>query len=142
MYYTEKLLVFFLFNVTAITEMYTYLHTLSLHDALPIYVLQHGHLVEHPRNLEGPSDPHRRDAVDRPVRDAAAAEGDGPAAGRVDPVDDVEKGGLAGAVRPDDALNLAFLDVEIDSVEHGKAAENLLQPPYLEQAHPTSEDDK
>src|SRR3546814_11276506 len=27
---------FFLFNDTATTEIYTYLHTLSLHDALPI----------------------------------------------------------------------------------------------------------
>src|SRR3546814_7527715 len=31
-------LVFF-FNDTATTEIYTYLHTLSLHDALPIYAL-------------------------------------------------------------------------------------------------------
>src|SRR3546814_17229247 len=28
--------VFFCFNVTATTEIYTYCHTLSLHDALPI----------------------------------------------------------------------------------------------------------
>src|SRR3546814_7635198 len=28
---------FFLFNETATTEIYTYVHTLSLHDALPIY---------------------------------------------------------------------------------------------------------
>src|SRR3546814_7782457 len=28
---------FFFFNDTATTEIYTYLHTLSLHDALPIY---------------------------------------------------------------------------------------------------------
>src|SRR3546814_16997675 len=30
------LMSFFLFNDTATTEIYTYLHTLSLHDALPI----------------------------------------------------------------------------------------------------------
>src|SRR3546814_18420872 len=29
---------FFFFNDTATTEIYTYCHTLSLHDALPIYV--------------------------------------------------------------------------------------------------------
>src|SRR3546814_14861208 len=29
--------VFFFFNDTATTEIYTYLHTLSLHDALPIF---------------------------------------------------------------------------------------------------------
>src|SRR3546814_15818158 len=28
---------FFFFNNTATTEIYTYLHTLALHDALPIY---------------------------------------------------------------------------------------------------------
>src|SRR3546814_15680720 len=28
---------FFCFNDTATTQIYTYLHTLSLHDALPIY---------------------------------------------------------------------------------------------------------
>src|SRR3546814_10230631 len=31
------LFLFFFFNDTATTEFYTYLHTLSLHDALPIY---------------------------------------------------------------------------------------------------------
>src|SRR3546814_6429683 len=30
---------YFLFNDTPTTEIYTYLHTLSLHDALPIFVL-------------------------------------------------------------------------------------------------------
>src|SRR3546814_16788409 len=29
-------MLFFLYNDTATTEIYTYLHTLSLHDALPI----------------------------------------------------------------------------------------------------------
>src|SRR3546814_18769540 len=32
-------LVFFFFNYTATPEIYTYLHTLSLHDALPIWRL-------------------------------------------------------------------------------------------------------
>src|SRR3546814_1010276 len=31
---------FFFFNDTATTDIYTYLHTLSLHDALPILTLQ------------------------------------------------------------------------------------------------------
>src|SRR3546814_6973199 len=30
-------IVYFVFNATATTEIYTYLHTLSLHDALPIF---------------------------------------------------------------------------------------------------------
>src|SRR3546814_5351943 len=33
----------FFFNVTATTEIYTYLHTLSLHDALPITFAREGY---------------------------------------------------------------------------------------------------
>src|SRR3546814_15209389 len=33
----------FFFNVTATTEIYTYLHTLSLHDALPISFAREGY---------------------------------------------------------------------------------------------------
>src|SRR3546814_19303159 len=37
---------FFFFNDTATTDIYTYLHTLSLHDALPIF-FQHFALLPH-----------------------------------------------------------------------------------------------
>src|SRR3546814_856351 len=37
----------FCFKNTATTEIYTYLHTLSLHDALPIYALQSHNLMKH-----------------------------------------------------------------------------------------------
>src|SRR3546814_12815795 len=33
---SSRYVIFFFFNVTATTECYTYTHTLSLHDALPI----------------------------------------------------------------------------------------------------------
>src|SRR3546814_14797194 len=36
---------FFLFNDTATTEIYTYLHTLSLHDALPIFTYDRSNSV-------------------------------------------------------------------------------------------------
>src|SRR3546814_14602548 len=52
---------YFLFKDTATTEIYTYLHTLSLHDALPIYVAHVG--VPHPvpqGDLTGPSEGRRR----------------------------------------------------------------------------------
>src|SRR3546814_3930178 len=35
--------IFFFFTDTATTEIYTYLHTLSLHDALPIHAIQQQH---------------------------------------------------------------------------------------------------
>src|SRR3546814_11136626 len=37
----------FFFNETATTEIYTYLHTLSLHDALPISARQDRHRQHH-----------------------------------------------------------------------------------------------
>src|SRR3546814_8564171 len=46
----------FFFNDTATTEIYTYLHTLSLHDALPIYraeLLELGHRDIDRRQLLG-----------------------------------------------------------------------------------------
>src|SRR3546814_11587299 len=46
---------FFFFNDPATTEIYTYGHTLSLHDALPIFVRIDRHLDEAaaPQRLEG-----------------------------------------------------------------------------------------
>src|SRR3546814_20016611 len=40
---------YFIFNDTATTEIYTYLHTLSLHDALPISYGMKGISTEGPR---------------------------------------------------------------------------------------------
>src|SRR3546814_18875676 len=51
--------IFFFFNDTATTEIYTYLHTLSLHDALPIFLP-----ITHVRSLS----PGRRVARPPPVR--------------------------------------------------------------------------
>src|SRR3546814_14491184 len=42
---------FLFFNGTATTEIYTYRHTLALHDALPIFPLP-GPSFSHPRPLE------------------------------------------------------------------------------------------
>src|SRR3546814_2443151 len=42
---------FFLFNETAPTETYTYGHTLSLHDALPISHGQRARYAHHPRQV-------------------------------------------------------------------------------------------
>src|SRR3546814_19797199 len=39
MYGFDRVWIFFFFNDTATTEIYTYWHTLSLHDALPIWLL-------------------------------------------------------------------------------------------------------
>src|SRR3546814_7080244 len=68
----------FLFNDTATNEIYTYLHTLSLHDARPIWLL----LVQDSGTWceFGPTDP-RDLPTDEPgddPRDADAPDGDDP----------------------------------------------------------------
>src|SRR3546814_14604120 len=55
----------FLFKVTATTEIYTYLHTLSLHDALPILAEQIGLAVA--RQPGGKGRRTACDAIDRRV---------------------------------------------------------------------------
>src|SRR3546814_18423830 len=52
---SDVLGVFFFFNDTATTEIYTYLHTLSLHDALPISIG-----IGHPSEIEFPFAEKRR----------------------------------------------------------------------------------
>src|SRR3546814_16809676 len=47
----------FLFNATATTELYTYLHTLSLHDALPISGTKPGSTPGTDTTILGPSGP-------------------------------------------------------------------------------------
>src|SRR3546814_6756351 len=47
-------IIFFFFNDTATTEIYTYLHTLSLHDALPILECElGGHFLLRPQIRRG-----------------------------------------------------------------------------------------
>src|SRR3546814_13830095 len=60
------------FNDTATTEIYTYLHTLSLHDALPIYQGRETESLElHPRRF-------RVVVGDIQIQDRAAGEEDRP----------------------------------------------------------------
>src|SRR3546814_19945031 len=75
----------FFFNATATTESYTYLHTLSLHDALPIFSQ-----CDHPRSLARsgvrwiPGSKTQRSDRGRQVRYADDPASSGGAAGRLD----------------------------------------------------------
>src|SRR3546814_18204512 len=74
----------FFFNETATTEIYTYVHTLSLHDALPIS-----------GNGRHPADPGAEDPGGRRGGgDHAAGRGH---AGREEGAEDVREGAGAGA---------------------------------------------
>src|SRR3546814_16621236 len=54
--YVISLFMIFFFNDTATTEIYTYGHTLSLHDALPIYDVRAGGTIS-ARSLPNPTNP-------------------------------------------------------------------------------------
>src|SRR3546814_14799937 len=51
----------FFFNDTATTEIYTYVHTLSLHDALPIYRIARKQVADHR------DDDHPERGADQPM---------------------------------------------------------------------------
>src|SRR3546814_9464206 len=54
---------FFFFNDTATTEIYTYRHTLSLHDALPIWIYCEYQRGDHGRPVRSTDSAHRRPSL-------------------------------------------------------------------------------
>jgi hypothetical protein len=78
-------------------------------------VLQHGHARERAHHLPGPPDAARADRVRLEPADRAAGETHRALVGGEEAVDDVEQRGLAGAVRPDDAVNHAFGHASVTS---------------------------
>src|SRR5688572_14172832 len=96
------------------------------------HVLQHRHAAERPVVLEGAHDAQARDAVRRQAEDRLAGKADLALVGVVGAGDDVEGGGLAGAVRADHAEDLALAQVEVETGHGGQPAEALGQAPYLE----------
>ena len=89
-------------------------------------VLQQRQVGEDLRGLEDAHDTHLVDLVRLLAGDDLAVEDDGAGVGR-EPADaDVEQRRLAGAVRPDDGMGRALLDLEIDVGQGVKAAEVLV----------------
>ena len=100
-------------------------------------VLEHGLVLEELGVLEGAGDTALGHPVHRQPRDVLPGEGHGARVDIVETADEVEDGGLAGAVRADDAEDLALLHVE-GQVPHGvDAAETDRQVTGFEQAHRT-----
>ncbi len=67
------------------------------------------------------------DAIGLLAGDVAAGEADAARIGRIDPVDQIEDGGLAGAVRADQAENLPLLHGETQILDRAHAAEAQAQ---------------
>src|SRR5438552_7642796 len=89
------------------------------------HVLEYGELSERPRNLELARDPEVADPVGREAGELLRAEADRAGARRERARHAVEEGGLARAVRADEAEDLALLHFEGDGVQRGEAAEAL-----------------
>src|SRR5262249_27951831 len=86
-------------------------------------VLQHGQRREQRVILERPTDAQRGNVVRPEAEDRAAGQEDRALARSIEPADAVEEGRLAGAVRTDQADDLAFADVEGDAIERDDTAE-------------------
>ena len=95
------------------------------HVAADHHVLDGRHLGEQPDVLEGARDARLRDLVHRGRLVRRAAQHEGAAVGRVQAGDDVEEGGLAGAVGADQAVDLARIDGDADVGQGLQAAEAL-----------------
>ena len=104
-------------------------------------VLDGGDVSEQADVLVGAIDPRLRHRVGRDSVDPLAVEPDLPAVRRVERHDAVEHRGLAGAVRPDDAVDAAFGHREIQAVDRDQPAETLGEPVadedrFARHAHP------
>ena len=96
---------------------------------------QHGRILEQLDVLEGAGDAELGDLVRRHLGDVAALE-EQLARGRVvEPRDQVEDRGLAGAVGADDGEDLALFDAEAHAVDRLEAAELQGDAVDREEAH-------
>jgi hypothetical protein len=99
------------------------------------HVLEHGHVLEERDVLERARDAAADDAVRADAQEVLAVEEHAPVVGAVKPRDDVEEGGLAGAVRADEAGDRALVLRERDVVEGEDPAEPALHVLDAQEGH-------
>ena len=97
-------------------------------------VLQHGRVLEQLDVLERARDAALRHMMRR-AGDRLSLEQDAARGRRVDEADQVEDRGLAGAVRPDDGVDLALVDRKAHTVDRDHAAETHAEIFDREEAH-------
>jgi hypothetical protein len=97
-------------------------------------VLEHRHVREQPHALQGARDAEPGQLVRLEAGEGLAAPAERALVGGDEAADDVEQGGLAGAVRADDAEHLVRLDAQRDGVQRRQAAEADRDPGGLEPA--------
>ncbi len=96
---------------------------LHLQGAAGHDVVERAHALEQRDVLEGARDAATRRIVRLHLGPRLALEGDAAMLRLVEAVDDVEHGGLAGAIRADDGAHLALLDIERHVADRAHAAE-------------------
>ena len=87
-------------------------------------VVDHRQIGKQRDVLEGAADADLGDPVRRPLQDAHAFHQDVAGARLIEPGEAIEQRGLAGAVRPDQAEDLALMHVEGHAVQRDDAAEH------------------
>ena len=87
------------------------------------HIVEDGELAEEADVLECPRDAACRDFIRREPDDALATQGDLARRGAVDAREEVERRGLARAVRSDEPEQFALADVEVQVGDGGKPAE-------------------
>ena len=96
------------------------------------YVLQHREVREDRRQLEGAHDATASDLRGLRQGYVVAAIEDLPAVGDQEPADQIEEGGLAGAVRANERVNLAAAHAQIGLAYGDEALELLREATRLE----------
>ena len=103
-----------------------------MRDERHLHVLAHGHGLERGGDLERAAHAQRPHRARVEAGDVAARKEDAPGVGRELAVDEVEAGGLAGAVGADQRQQTAGLHAEGDAVDRLDAAERLLEAARLQ----------
>src|SRR4051794_21566162 len=85
-------------------------------------VVHDAEIAEDAAKLKRARDAMARQFLRRMTRDGLPVETDFAGIGPVEPGDQIEQGCLAGAVRADDADQIAFGEVEVDAVDGGESA--------------------
>src|SRR5262249_16341589 len=98
-------------------------------------ILVHGQLGKDLRDLEGARHAANDALMGRKAGNVVSVEDDRASARRKIAADQVEEGGLAGAIRPDDCAKLAFCDIKRNVAYGDKAAEPLGDAFDLEDVH-------
>ncbi len=96
------------------------------------HVVERGLVVEQVHRLERPRQPFERDSARRQPGDVDTLEHHAATIGPVAPGEHVEAGGLAGAVRPHDAGQPAFVEGKRHVLQHHLVAEAFVQPTGFE----------